>query len=212
MPSSHEVTQSVNNVLTTLIETRAVEYKQSETFGVLEPHIVKTAMAMSNLRGGGFIIVGVGPSGTDGLTRTGISSDHLATYDSDDLLAKINRFSSPAVSAMVATVEHNNIEYLVIAVQEFERTPVICRRDGQWPDKQRVFAGTIFIRPTGLVETRTPQTAAELDEVIDLAAEKRAIYLIRMRETLNATGGASVPAAPTAAEQYIAELGKAAEL
>lgn len=212
LPASDDVAKSVNNILATLIETRAVEYKQSASFGDLEPHIVKTAMAMANLRDGGYIVIGVsGDAG--GLTRTGISTAHLATYDADNALATINKFASPAITAMVTVVEHGANDYLVIAVSQFERTPVICSRDGEWPNKQRVFAGTIFVRPAGFIETRPPKTATELDEVIDLAAEKRAVYIVRMRDTLNATVAPETPskAVPSTAH-YDAELGAAAKL
>lgn len=223
---AHPHAQVVRNFLDTLIETRGVEYKQSASFEDLEPHLVKTSMAMANLRGGGYIIVGVAGS-SGGLSRTGISASDLATYDADDLLAAINKCASPAVSAIVGTVPHRDRQnsadrnYLVIAIDEFELTPVLCHRDMTWSGKKdRIFAGNIYIRPHGSIATRRPQTATELEEVLDLASLKRAIKIVTSRDTLNAVADAATGASPKTATEakelgvarYTAELGKAGDL
>jgi hypothetical protein len=216
LPDTHQIAKDVASIIGTLIETRSVEYKESAKFAALEPHIVKTAMALSNLRAGGFLIVGVA-RGQSGLRAAGISTTALATYDADGVLAAINKFASPAVNATVAIVAHRNKDYLVIAVQEFERTPTVSKRNGAWHDEtHKIVAGSIYIRPPGLVETRLPSSAAELDEVIELAAEKRAIRMVAQRDLLNitaATALASVaPAKPwlldeSQTERYNRELG-----
>ena len=155
-----------------------------------------------------------------GLTATGMSIEDLATYDSDNILAAIDKFASPAVTATVAVVQHHTKEYLIIKVQEFGRTPTLCSRDGSWlGDTQKIAAGSIYIRPPGLVETRRPRSGAELEEVIELAAEKRAVQMVKQRDTLNAAisgvaaGASSQPTTPkTEPEQYDKELGDAAQL
>jgi hypothetical protein len=214
LPATHAIIRDVASIIDTLIEARSVEYKQSAQFTALEPHLVKTAMALSNLRGGGYIVVGV-TSASSGLKATGIDAADLATYDPDNVLSAINKFASPAVSAIVAVVQHDNRDYLVIKAQEFERTPTLCSRDGSWlGDTQKIAAGSIFIRPPGLVETRLPKNAAELEEVIELAAEKRAAQMIRQRDVLNAAltalpsaASAKETAEQTQQERYDRELG-----
>lgn len=179
LPPQSPIARLASDTLETLIEVRSVEYKQSEPFGTLKVHIIKTAIAMSNLRDGGLLIVGVERRAA-GLHRTGISSADLTTYDADSVLAAINTYATPAVDAIVATMEHKGVKYLVMYVQEFSSTPVICAKDSAWGN-----AGTIFIRPRGFIETRPPRTGPELDELLELAAEKRALKMIRQRDTLN---------------------------
>lgn len=213
LPATHELAKSVDSILSTLIETRAVEYKGSAPFADLESHIVKTAMAMANLRSGGYIIIGIAKD-NDQLARTGANTEHIETYDVDRVLAAINKFTSPAVEAIVGIVEHQGKDYVVISVSEFDRAPVLCKRDGQWPNGDRVSRGTMFIRPAGFIETRTPQSASELDEVIALAAEKRAVEMYRIQYLLNDAAKASgITLQQTdATGRYDAELGDVARL
>jgi hypothetical protein len=168
-------------VLETLIEARAVEYKESAPFATLKIHIIKTAMAMANLVDGGILIVGV--SGSSGsLIPTGIAAGDLATYDSDRVLLAINKYASPPVDATVAVVGYQGHDYLVISVRGIESTPTICARGSTWGS-----AGSIFIRPRGFVETRTPHNGSELREVLDAAAEKLAIKMLQQQARLNSS-------------------------
>jgi len=180
LPESSPLAQLAIGTLDTLIEVRAVEYKRSESFSSLESHIIKTSMAMANLRDGGLIIIGVARQ-PSGLVRTGISAADLNTYDADVILSAINKYAAPAVDAVVATVEHKKEDYVVIFIEEFSATPIICAKDSAWGN-----AGSIYIRPRGFVETRTPRSGQELDELIDLAAEKRAARMIRQHVSLSA--------------------------
>lgn len=148
------------------MEDRRTEFKSAEEWPVLKKHIVRTAMAMANLRDGGDIIVGVSGE-SDGWKITGITDEVLQTFDPDDVLDAVNRHASPPVSLEIVLVHHREVKFLVIAVQEFSQLPIICQRAGDG-----LVAGSVYIRPAKKPETRRVENAEEMRELLDLAIEK----------------------------------------
>jgi predicted HTH transcriptional regulator len=191
-------------------EGRNVEYKGPCVFDDIRPHIVKTSIGMSNLRGGGYIIIGIGKV-DDVLTTLGVDEVVARTYDPDKVLTEIAKYTSPPVNAVVGIAEHNKRDFVVIAVREFDRTPVVTKREGSWEKlKQHIHAGEIYVRPQGHIQTRVPQSAHELDEVIDLAAEKRALHLLEQTRRLHNIMDTN--AAENSSKRYTEELGEASFL
>ena len=78
-------------------EQRNVEFKQSMSWTENETKvkITKTILAMSNLRDGGFIIIGVRESTIGSFTIEGVSQEHDATLVHDDILAWVNSHADP---------------------------------------------------------------------------------------------------------------------
>ena len=107
-----------------------MEFKRSAIWEALKIKITKTALAMANLRDGGVIIVGVEEDDST-WKLTGVAASDLATYDEDAVNDHINKFSTPTMRVELVRIAHNSMEFLAINVPEFERSPVICGRDGQ---------------------------------------------------------------------------------
>jgi predicted HTH transcriptional regulator len=127
-------------------------------------------MGMANLRDGGVMIIGVSES-EGKWTLDGISGADLGTYDEDEINDFVNRYSSPSIRLELVTVAHRNTRFLALKVPEFDRTPIVCKRNG--PEDSGLREGTVYVRPLGKPQTTQAARAEDLEDLLQLAAEKR---------------------------------------
>lgn len=162
-----------------------MEFKGSAPWPTLQRHIVRTVIAMTNLRGGGTIVIGMS-EGTDSWQPTGVTQQDLATFDPDVVVEHVNRFASQPVTLDMVIVDHEARDFLAIHSREFDRSPTICRRacDANGSGFQ---AGTILIRPGGKPCTRPVRDAVEVQDLLDLAAEKRARSILEAGRRIGLT-------------------------
>ena len=151
-----------------LSETRWVDFKQDEPWEVLKMKIVRAALAMSNLRDGGILVVGVAESGTT-WKPTGISAAHLKTYDPDEIADVINKYASPAIEVTIALVRIDGKDFLVFEFEEFAEYPVICQRAN---DDEGLRRGAMYHRPRGRPRSEAVASEADMREILDLAGIK----------------------------------------
>jgi len=162
-------------MLDLLQEARAVDFKRAAPWDQLKQGIPKDILAMSNLRDGGIIVVGI-EEGDKEWKCTGMTEEQLNTYNADNMIDHVNKYASPPVTFDV--VKHTDMEgltYLVMQTHEFEETPVVCKRN--CADELR--EGAFYIRPHGKSESREVQTADEMHDLLDLAVEKRTRNFLR---------------------------------
>lgn len=162
-------------------ETRSVEFKRSHSWNELKAKLAKTAMAMSNNRDGGIIIIGVAEN--DEWELTGISDPELASYDQDDVASFFAKFSSPPVA--VETVRHlyDGKEFVVLIISPFRETPVVVKRDSL--DNGALFRrGDFLVRPHGKAESVRVYDESQIHEALEVAAEKRARRFLETAEQL----------------------------
>lgn len=158
--------------LSRLQEESDIEFKQSATWETLQEKIIKTCLAMANLPRGGIIIIGVAQD-NDGWCVSGVGDTDMATFDPDEVMAKVNSFASPAVRlTLVRHPYSGRSDMLVLEVQPFDAIPVVCKKNG--PDKSGLKAGTVFIRPLGKAESRAVMSAEEMHDMLDRSVEHRA--------------------------------------
>jgi predicted HTH transcriptional regulator len=199
MPGHARLHQRVIAALDRCQETQDIDFKESQDWDTLRHHIVRSAMAMSNLRDGGVIVIGVAERNRS-WSLSGISIAHLGSYDPDDVIDHVNKYASPAVKLDIVTVEHNGNTYLVIHAHEFDHSPTVCRRNST--ENGRYFsAGDVLIRSPGKPQTKPVTDAAEMHDLLDLAAEKRARRII---ETARRVG---LRAYDTTDQRFDEELG-----
>ena len=160
--------ERTDGALQLLKESRAVDFKQSIKWEVYKIKFTETIMAMSNLRDGGIVILGVSEE-DDGWKLKGITDEDLATYDPDNMIDFVNKYASPVVNFDVVRHDVGKVQLLIMSIREFESEPVVCKRDYN-KDLRR---GIIYIRPIGKPETRPIQNAEELRELLDIAVEKK---------------------------------------
>ncbi|MCX5636832.1 MAG: ATP-binding protein [Planctomycetota bacterium] len=99
----------VQGSLDMLQEGRALDFKRAATWDELKQGIPKDILAMSNLRDGGTIIIGVEEKDNKWLC-TGMKEEELKTYNPDDMIDHVNKYASPSIAFDV--VEHTDNEEL----------------------------------------------------------------------------------------------------
>ena len=174
-PGYRQLHERVGNALDRLQEAPDIEFKESASWDTLRWKIIKTALAMGNLRDGGILIVGV--SQREGQEqRTGITQTDLETYDRDNIADQFERFS-PDIECTLVQVPYRDKDYLAFEFQEFREIPLICKRRG--PDGEGLEAGVVCVRPREGRPRNTKVTdAAQMRELLDLAADKAARRII----------------------------------
>jgi predicted HTH transcriptional regulator len=186
LPGHRGLQDRVHAALDTCIESQSADFKQSAPWSALQHKIIRTALAMANLRDGGIIIIGASESG-DRWELTGISDEDLATYEVDEVIDAIHRFASPSVDVRLVLVPYRGSRiFLTLQVFEFADTPVVCRRDG--PGLKQ---GAVYVRPPGVARTTEVRSADQMHDLLELAAEKRAR---RILETARRLGLEPMPA------------------
>jgi predicted HTH transcriptional regulator len=179
-------------------ESQGVEFKESAPWDTLKVKLTRTSMAMANLRDGGIIIVGVSQRG-DSWELTGTDPTHLASYDVDVIVNHVNSFATPHVDLDIVTVDYvNGKRFLVIQSREFAHTPIVCKKNG--PAGSDIKEGDVYVRTAGAVQTTRIMRAADMHDLLTLAAEKRA------REILEQGRRVGLVPSTTAGERFAREL------
>jgi hypothetical protein len=172
MPGHRAIHDRVYAALDTCVESQAVDFKESADMATLQYKLVKTALAMANLRDGGVVVIGASER-AETWDLTGVADEHLATYDVDELTDAINRYASPPLTVELIVVPYRNgSRFLTVQVREFGETPIVCKRDG--PHGSGLKQGVLYVRPAGVARTSEVRTAEDMHDLLDLAAEKRA--------------------------------------
>jgi predicted HTH transcriptional regulator len=203
LPGHKQLHDRVINALGTCQESRDIDFKQSASWKDIKFKISKTALAMSNLRDGGIIIVGVAESASS-WSLTGVSEADLKTYSVDDIIAFINRYASPNIIIDCVTVEHDSKKYLAIRIPEFEDVPVVCKQNG--PDGSGIVRGGIYVRPIGKAETTLVQEASQLHDLLDIAAERKARKFLEAAERIGLLASRGGEDRPDESEKFDQEL------
>lgn len=165
----------VQGALDLLQEGRAVDFKRAAMWNELKQGIPKDILAMSNLRDGGIIIIGVEESDNK-WNRTGMIDEQLNTYNPDDMIDHVNKYASPSMTFdVVKHTDDEGLKYLVIRAHEFEEKPFVCKRNFAGELRE----GAFYIRPLGKAESREVQTAEEMHDLLELSVEKRTRNFLR---------------------------------
>ena len=130
-------------------ERRDLEFKSGEAWDTLKQGLVKGALALSNIEGGGYIIVGIGKGEGDMVHRPeGMSREVAQTYDQDMVLDYINSFADPPITIKMQPLKHEGKFFVVIKIHEFARARHLQK------ERHRHQAGHSLLQE--------PQDAAEL--------------------------------------------------
>jgi len=203
MPAYVDLKVRVSLALSRCQEAPWLDFKESQPWEILRWRLLKTIMGMANLRDGGLIVVGVAEKG-NAWSLTGIAPEHLVTFDYDSIIDQLGKYASPQVRVDVVTHDHEDgNRYLAFHVHQFDDSPVICRHNSSdtVKPKDRLTAGDVYVRPgAGKPQTATVTDAAQLRDLLELAAESRARKIVETAKRLGL-----VPA-ETAAAQFDEEL------
>lgn len=153
-------------------EERNLEYKQSTSWNekVFQAKIAKSILAMSNIRDGGHIIIGMEKQEDDTYLPKGMEEDHMDSYVSDDVARFIAEYADPYTRFTLTKEEDDSgRKYVWIQIQEFEEIPVICRRSYS----DILSGGKLYTRTRRVPESAEVPGHTEMREIIDMATEKR---------------------------------------
>ncbi len=171
--------ERVSNALDRCQESKSVDFKESAPWDDLKWRIIRTTLAMGNLRDGGIIVIGASER-DDTWDLSGITKENLSTYDVDVVIDIINKYASPPIKVELVTVNYRNKNlFLAIQVHEFTNTPFVCKNNG--PDNyKKLRAGDFYIRPDGKPQTKKISSAEDMHDLLELAAEKRARKILEV--------------------------------
>lgn len=184
LPGHKKLHDRVNNALDLCQESKSVDFKESATWGDLKWHIIRTSLAMGNLRDGGVIVIGASERDSH-WNLSGIKEEHLSTFKFDDITESINRYSSPSLRIDIVTVKYrNNNIFLAIQIHEFEELPFVCKHNGPDNIKISLHAGDFYVRPSGKPQTKKVSSAEEMQDLLELSAERKARKILEIANRL----------------------------
>ncbi len=200
MPGHAKLHERVYSALDRCQESKGVDFKASASWDDLKWQLIRTIIAMGNLRDGGIIVIGASEQG-DSWELTGVASAHLTTYDVDDIIDIVNKYASPPVKIEVVLVKYRNSkEFFAIQVHEFDDTPYVCKKNGPDNDK-KLCTGEFYVRPEGKPRTTKVVSAEDMHDLLELAAEKRARRILEVAHRIG------LKPTETAIQRFDEELG-----
>lgn len=177
MPGHKKLHDRVCLALDRCQESAEIDFKESSPWKSLKWRLIKTAIGMGNLRDGGIVVIGASER-RDSWDLTGMQADHLVTYDVDVMIDTFNAYGSPKVKVDIVLVTYRNRhKFLCIQIREFDDIPIVCKKNGN----EGLMEGSVFIRPpAGRARTTRVMDASQMHDLIELAAEKRARYILNV--------------------------------
>lgn len=161
----------ITDVITHPFEERHIEFKSSTPWKEKEfkAKITKSILAMANLKDGGWIVVGNEEQSDGTYKAVGMSQSDYDSYDSDSVKDFAKDYADPYVNISVLKLEHDNKKFVLIRIEEFDVSPVICKR--AYGDIMH--RGKIYSRSTGKPETIEVPSETEMREIINMAVDKK---------------------------------------
>ena len=147
-------------------ETQRIDFKESCPWEVKS--FAKDILALSNVRGGGYIILGI-KQVKGNFEREGVSQEHLDSYEVDKMKDQVCDFADPGVDFELQSFEDKDKKkFLVIIVKEFQDTPIICRKDSSDTKKGAIYYRNTDRRP----ESAPVSNSYDMRDIIELAVVK----------------------------------------
>jgi hypothetical protein len=186
----------VDSLISNGREERHVEFKRTMNWSDAgtKSKVVKSSIAMANLRDGGFIVFGIERQADDSYMPVGMKPEDYDSFKQDEVSMEVNNYADRFVELTVQKVERDNKLFAIIQIREFLDLPILCKRDGA----ERLRNGAIYVRPRRKYETAELPSQVDLREILDLAVEKkiRSFYsqlsLVLTRRSRNQTGVAMI--------------------
>ena len=135
-------------------------------------HVAKAALALSNHRDGGVVIIGATLE-TDGRYQISPLTDaQLAGWRNKDIiLDKLGPFGAPQIICELDDVP-NGLSCAILRVRQFIETPVICTKTIPSGCEPRLRRGVLYCRPSGgKPRSVQPEDPEQLRDVLVLAIQ-----------------------------------------
>lgn len=176
-------------------EERYLEYKGSMvwTDDDTKVKIAQAMMAMSNLRNGGVIVVGM-KEPQRGVWEPDIMTDEqVASFTQDDVAQWVNDYAVPAVQFTVEPFLVDTNKFVMIKVREFDSVPTICRKPKQLGSREVLKKGAIYYRSNRKNESAPISSDEDMRELIALAINKGVAWEIERLRVLGFIAALPIP-------------------
>jgi hypothetical protein len=152
--------------------------------GAASAGLTKDILALANSRDGGVIVLGKDEAEPGKFNLSGLSEPQAASFETTKVATWVNNHCSPPVKLTCYRQHYGGVEFVVIAVNEFEDIPAICTKQYEIPcpgKKSKVLLrkGTIYIR-TANAESAPLTSIEEMRQLIGLATTKRTDQMLSM--------------------------------
>lgn len=182
-------------------ESRHVEFKGSMPWSAAatKGKITKSILAMSNVRDGGVIVLGVERQNDGSYVPSGMNSADISTYDSGEVARYVQNYADPDARFAFQRLSIGGREFVVIEVNEFEEVPIVCRNNG--PELTR---GTLYTR-TNVPETVPVPGETEMRELVEIAVDKGMRRFIQRLSDIGLIQTIVIPERIEDADMFMAE-------
>ncbi len=155
-------------------EERYLEYKGPMvwTNDDTKVKIAQAMMAMSNLRNGGVIVVGMKETKRGFWEPDSMTDEQVASFTQDDIAQWVNDYAVPAVQFTVEPFTRDTNKFVMIKVREFDSVPTICRKPKQLGGREVLKNGAIYYRSNSKNESAPISSDEDMRELIILAVNK----------------------------------------
>ena len=136
--------------------------------------ILKASIRMSNMRGGGTIIIGVDEDKANHkFVPTGLSEVQITSWSFDNIIDQFAKYTEPVINFKLEIFDFKGKNFIILHIQEFEHIPVICKADyGTTGGKNIINEGAILLKSQGKPESKDKLSYVEMRNLLDLAIEK----------------------------------------
>ena len=155
-------------------ETQKIDFKRSMAWdGHERGSLTADIAAMANTGGGGKIIIGV----DDDHTPTGVTPEHLATWDVTKVADYVNRRVEPEVLLTIEKLVENGLTLLAVNVSEFSSVPHVLSDQLNGPGKSKDKPTQLYSKGDLLMRTKRASTcrissAEDMRELLMRAARR----------------------------------------
>lgn len=189
-------------------ESRSVEYKGPMAWVPKDDtclKVVRTLLAMANLRDGGCVIVGINEDKSNNVFEAaGLSDEERSSWSQDSVADRVREQAEPNVDFRIEQRQVDGLDFIAIIVEPFAVNPVICRRDCG----KVMCEGRVYCRPAGgKAETVAVRREADMRDILDLAIERRLQHELQLLSRARVLE----QLLPDLGSQYDAELGDVAD-
>ena len=156
-------------------EERYLEYKCSMVWtgdDTTKVKIAKAMMAMSNLRNGGVIVVGMKEIRKGVWEPDGMTTQQVMSFSHDDIAQWVNDYAVPSVQFTIEPFMPDKNQFVIIQVREFDIVPTVCRKQKTLGGSEALKNGAIYYRSNRKNESAAISSEEDMRELIGLAVDK----------------------------------------
>ena len=125
-------------------------------------------MAMANLQDGGWIVIGKEEQSNRSFKSVGMKQEDIDSFDPDEIKNFVYSKAEPPIKFSFNKVIHEEKKFIVFRINEFESTPIICKKGYG----RIITNGWIYVRSKGKPESIPVSNENIMREIVELAIDK----------------------------------------